>query len=118
MIVIVAMTMIVIMLMIMLERDVVIVTLVAMIFQMPLLARFLQFGFEHAPNRRIFLRFFDLFHFERNAQPLWKVTFRDGKISSDRGAGIEVLVKPEKRRRNDRTGLPVHLHGFVVFQIA
>ena len=110
-----------VMIVLMIVRYVVIVMvimIVVMVFQTPLQAGFLQFGFEHAANRWIFLLLFDLFNLEWNTQALRKVSLGDGKVSSGRGAGVEVLVKPEKRRRNDRACLPVHLHGFVVFQSA
>src|SRR5262249_1216608 len=82
-----------------------------------LLARFLQLRFEHASNRRVFLLLFDLFDFERDPETLGKVSFSDGEISSNGGAGVEVLMEPEVRRRYDRTGLPIHFHSFRVFQI-
>src|SRR5262249_34478967 len=75
--------------------------LVVMIVQLPLLACFLQFGFKQTPDRRVFLVLFNLFYFERNAKTLRKVSFRDRKIARHGHAGVEVLVKPEKRRRND-----------------
>ena len=45
------------------------------LFHASLLAGFLRFAFEQLANCRIFLLLFDLFHFERNAEPLRKIAF-------------------------------------------
>jgi hypothetical protein len=52
-------------------------------------------------DARVFPIGFDLFDFERDAQPLRKVAFGDRVIARFRAAGVEVLVIPEKRRRDD-----------------
>ena len=96
---------------------VLVVVLVVVIFQPSLLPCLLQFGVEQPTDRGIFLFLFDLFNFERNAEALRKISFRDGKVSSRCHTDVEVLVKPEERRGNERARLPIHLHGFVVFQI-
>jgi hypothetical protein len=75
-----------------------VIVVVMMLFETPLLAGPLQFGFESAANSRILLVLLDLFNLERNAETLRKVAFGDREISSDAGAGIEVLMKLEKRR--------------------
>src|SRR5262245_8418099 len=94
-----------------------VMVLVMMILQPSLLPGLLQFGVEQSTDRGIFLFLFDLFNFERNAEALRKTSFRDGKVPSRCHTDVEVLVKPEEPRGNDRARLPIHLHGFVVFQI-
>src|SRR5215467_7975210 len=68
-----------------------------------LLPRPLHLRIEHTFDRRIFLVFFDLFDLEGNAQPFRKVTFCDRQIACHSRASIEVLMKPEEWRGNDRT---------------
>src|SRR5215467_10203285 len=82
-----------------------------------LLPRPLHLRIEHTFDRWIFLVFFDLFDLEGNAQPFRKVAFCDRQIACYSAAGIEVLMKPEEWRGNDRTRLPIHFYRFVVFQI-
>ena len=72
--------------------------LVIMILQPSLLPGFLQFVVEQPTDRGIFLFLFDLFNFERNAEALRKISFRDGKVSSRCHTDVEVLLKPEERR--------------------
>src|SRR5262249_50207686 len=99
---------------------VIVMVLVAVVVQFALLSCFLQFRFKHPPDRRVFSVFFYLLHFAGNTETLREVSFRDREITCDSRAGIKVLVVPEERRRNNRSGLPVHLHGLglVAFQTA
>ena len=82
-----------------------VVVIVVMVVQTSLLSGFLQFDFEGATDRGIFLFLLDLFDFKGDAQSLRKVSFGDGKISSRCHADVEVLVEPEERRGNHRASL-------------
>ena len=65
-----------------------------------LAARLLQFFFKQPANCGILLGGFNLLDLERNTEPFREIALGDGKVSCRRAAGVEVLVIPEKRRRD------------------
>src|SRR5262245_37534910 len=70
-------------------------------------------GFEAPFDARVFPVGFDLFDFERDAQPLGEIAFGDRVIARFRAAGVEVLVIPEVWGRDDGACLPINLHRIV-----
>ena len=57
------------------------------------------FAIEVPLDLRVFLVIFDLLHLKRKAEPQREVALGERQIARLCGAGIEVLVKPEERRR-------------------
>jgi len=110
--------MMVIMVVVVIIMIVIMMMLVIVLFLMTTAAAgLLQFLVEQFLDRGIFTVRFDLFNFERNAEPFRKISFRDREVSRRSESGVEVLMKPEEWWRNHRPLLPVHFHRFVVFEV-
>src|SRR5258705_6974929 len=68
-----------------------------------------QLAFEALLDSRVLLWRFDLLDFKRNSEPFWKIALRNGPIARFSVAGVEVLVIPVVRRRDDGARFPIDL---------
>jgi hypothetical protein len=67
----------------------------------------MSLSFEVLLDVGILLGYFDLVDFEWDAQAFRKIAFGYGEIARARIAGVEMLVIPVIRRRDDGAGFPV-----------